>query len=367
MKHFLSMVFLVASCGKPAAKTNSSRPTTNQSEATARINITWREALELPDVFFSPPKKVTLLSDQRFLISDSKGNYYIIDSNSNSVVPSNIPEEALQVLSNQSFVQSSETSAWSLSKTELTRIEWGASVKDLKVFKVPLDSLFQHGTDGTIEFQSAKENSALLKDSSKAIHVSFNKTQRIVREFAGVNGERMQSAEFGHIFYSSPENTTLTRLLETEKPTWHRHALNNTSLPESTSFIHFDLAGSPDSVTLIGLAIAGKKVWISRPASLGSTTKADTPEESTTDSTKPQLSAETQSLFIKYCAGCHEGRAPVFVKTNGDNKSLLIEALLNDKDKVIRAMNLPQDNPKVMPPYGRPRPSTEELKTMSAL
>lgn len=65
--------------------------------------------------------------------------------------------------------------------------------------------------------------------------------------------------------------------------------------------------------------------------------------------------------------GCHEGRAPVFVKTDGDQKILLVEALLNDKDKVIKAMNLPQDNPKVMPPYGRPRPSAEELKTMSAL
>jgi hypothetical protein len=53
------------------------------------------------------------------------------------------------------------------------------------------------------------------------------------------------------------------------------------------------------------------------------------------------------------------------VTTSESGKQVNFQTLLREKEKIISLMNLPPDDPKVMPPYGRPKPTEAELKTMS--
>ena len=369
MRNLILLLMLSASCGKTGSKPDSKRPPQRSDDGTesTATALTWRTSAELPDSVRLPLKSASLSAGQTFMLKDSANQFFILKDDTLPLVPLTIPQDALNLIGSQNFELSSETSAWSLSGNELKWVRWGNSKKDLAITTVPLSSTFPPDETKAVKLMSVQDNSALLSGISKSVHVKLEANDRQLREFEGVVLNGLKASAFGHIFTVDKANTSVTRLLETDTPRWHKHAFESKNSPQQANFVHYEITGRPDAVNVIGIAAVGKKLWVSQPATLGSTTQSTTNAGVADKPLDQKLSNEAEALFVQYCAGCHEGRSPVFVKTSEGAKRINSQILLSEKDKVIRLMNLPSDDPKVMPTYGRPRPNAAELKLMTEL
>jgi len=369
MKVLSILLILSASCGKTGSKTETTKQPKNSDDGTASTAtpLVWKEGPEFPESLKLPLKSASLTGELRYVLKDSADQFFMFRSDSVLLTPLNIPQDALNLLGSRNFEQASETSAWSMSETDLTWVRWGISKKDLAISKVPLSGFFSAEEMKSVKLKGVQENSVLLTGSSKSVHIRFDGSERQTREFEGVVTSFVQASDSGHIFTVDTANNSLMRLLELDTPRWHRHNFVSNNFPEKVSFVRYDISGRPDALYVSGIAAVGKNLWFSQPAALGSSTQPVANNGTTVPLDKQKLTKETEALFIQYCAGCHEGRSPAFVKTTESGKDIISGILLNEKEKIIRLMNLPPDDPKVMPPYGRPRPNAAELKVMSEL
>jgi mono/diheme cytochrome c family protein len=370
MKKFLLVfIFVLSSCGKPSAKTQNKKTIVADDNviSATKTAVTWKESTLLPESFRLPVQRASLISDERFLVLDAQNQAFIFDIKSEAIQPSNIPTDVGRLVSGQTYEQSSETQLWSLTGAELTRIRWGATIKDLEVSKLPLSSVVGNNPTDGFKIQSTQLSSVLLRGPSLLLHVNLEKSEKQIREFGITPQDNIRATDFGHLFFLDAGKKSLSRLLEKSAPAWHRHELVAQNQPANPTFLTYDLSGSSDAVRAVGFAAVGQKIWVSSAAVLGSASEPASSTDDSTDDSQSKLTAEKRELFIKYCAVCHEGRAPVFVQSAGGQKSVVAETLMADKEKILRVLSLPANDLKAMPPYGRPRPSPEEMRLMTDL
>ncbi|MEY2987550.1 MAG: hypothetical protein RJB13_1071 [Pseudomonadota bacterium] len=372
MKYLILLLTLSASCGKTAPRPDIDKPDTQTSPknnqdgtASTTTNLDWSEGAQLPNSFKLPIGSAALTNEDKFILKDSANQHFIFDIENNTVVLALVSQDALTFIGSQNYRLASETSAWSLVDSQIRWVRWGATKKDLAVTSIQLDSIYPAQEVNSVKLLSVRDNGALLAGISKSVHIRIENSNRQLREFKDIVTPIFQATAFGHIFKAERQPESLTRLIESKEPRWHKHIFQNKNLPDTADFVRYEVGGSADALTVIGIAAVGKKLWITRPALLGSTTDPATDSGSSDKPSGQKLSKEAENLFIQYCAICHEGRSPVFVTTSESGKQVNFQTLLREKEKIISLMNLPPDDPKVMPPYGRPKPTEAELKTMS--
>ncbi len=370
MKFLILLLTLSASCGKTKTVTPvvvQSRNSNDDTSANTKTVLDWRESGELPSSFKLPPKSASLANEQRFVLKDSSNGFFLFNSDDKTVAPIAIPQNALRLIGSGNFDLTSESSAWAMSDGELRWVRWGTSEKELEITRIPLNSIFQDSDKSSVKLISVHGSSALLSSRSKTVHIRLEGNEKSLKEFELVVQTGLRASSFGHIFTTESEFAGLRRLLETEEPKWHKHQFQSENLPNKADFMNYEIGGTTDALRVTGVASFGRKLWTSQPASLGSTSEATTNSGTSTNPQEQKITKEAAALFIQYCAGCHEGRSPVFVSSSNGEKLIISQSLIENKEKVIRLMTLPSDDPKVMPPYGRPRPNAAELKVMSDL
>jgi hypothetical protein len=109
------------------------------------------------------------------------------------------------------------------------------------------------------------------------------------------------------------------------------------------------------------LAISENTFWLSGVADVGSESSLKIPQ--------PALDGDAQfknlvePFLVKHCGTCHEGRAPVFIRSDAGKKIALPEVVAAEKEKIKFRITLPQTDGRIMPPYP-PYPTTGDLSAI---
>lgn len=359
MKPMLFTLFALSGCG--LLQSNSSPPDSNpppaSRQAEGELSLGWRKIAPVPENFSAPMLHFVASGDAPFLVVDKDGESFFVDTRAKTVNYLKPWANLKRDSSTLAVVQTSESSAWYLSRDVLQWIRWEANGVDHQKIETSVSELFGAPVPQEISLFSPRIDQVFVVGGDRKIHVRRSDSQLKVQKFNGVKVGTIFSSATGHLFEYL--DGKLSRLLETEKPVWASQKVSNLGLPASVSELKVDVLGSAQALELSGLAIAEGNFWTGGPIKIGTVSSTDVPQGTGT-MTETQFASVVSPFLVKYCGGCHEGRAPVFIRTEAGAKKALADVVLANKEKIKFRMSLPQSDGRAMPPYA-PFPSQSEV------
>jgi len=366
MRLMIFSFFTFSGCG--LLQSNSSPPDSPKPsvspQAVGEVSLGWRKIAPIPDNFSAPMLHVVSTGEDNFLVVDKDGKSFVVDTNTKAVNKLKPWANLKRDSSTLAIVQTSEDSAWTLSREALQWIRWESNGVDHQKIESSVSELFGAPVPQEISILSPRIDQVFLVGGDRKIHVRKLDSQLKIQRFNGVKASEVLSSATGHLFEFL--DGRLSRLLETEKPLWASQKITNVELPARVSELKVDILGASDALELGGLAIADGSFWTGGPIKIGTVSSTEVPQGTGT-MTETQFSSVVSPFLVKYCGGCHEGRAPVFIRTEAGAKKALSDVVLANKEKIKFRMSLPQSDGRAMPPYAPFPPKSELAAVLKAL
>jgi hypothetical protein len=336
------------------------------SSLSESLSLEWKEALNLPATFKGAVAHFIQISSDSLLLIDAERKSFLVSLTEKKAELLQAQLGTVTVDSGAQFFQTTAGSAWILAAQKLTHVQWDVVGTDVQTTEISTDKLFKILPSQPIKFSSPRIDSVLLSSSDESVFVKKKGSGFSLKSLEAKINNTLGATDFGHLFETLPEQG-VRRLLESQVPQWGLHKISHVGLPATAVTKLYDVTGTPDAMQLMGVALAENKLWVSAPAMAGSTTRLSGGSSGSGGSTSDEVfTNEIAPLLVKYCGGCHEGRAPVFIKTEGSTKTVLKDAVFREKEKIKFRISLPESDARTMPPYA-PRPSVEELKVLEKL
>ena len=358
MRLLICLAFTLSSCssnrgGGPS--TSSQKPATANQTAN-EVKLSWSQFSALPADFAPPVEHMSSDDGKKILLIDKNGKSFLIDAEEKTVSAPALWVNMKRDADTLGIFQTSEYSAWQLRNDKLQWIRWESNAVDHQIVQTPLSELLPNVAAADIRIFSPRVDQLLLVSGERRVHVQRNESKLSVSRISGLKSSNIFSTSTAHIFEYGTDK--LSRLLTGSRPSWAAQKLTHTGLPASAKDFKMDVFGTPERLQMRALAISDNSFWLSLIADVGSEASLNVPQpESGNDG---QFKNLVEPFLVKHCGACHEGRAPVFIRTESGKKTALSEVVAAEKEKIKFRITLPRTDGRIMPPYA-PYPAAEEL------
>lgn len=352
---FLTVILSGCSSSRGGGSAGSQKPTPANQTAT-EVKLNWSEFSALPADFTPPVEHLSSGNGKQLLLIDKNGKSFVIDAEEKTASPLSLWVNLKKDADTLGIFQTSEYSAWQLRTDKLQWIRWESNAVDHQIVQTPLSELLPNVTPSEIRIFSPRVDQLQLVSGDRRVHVQRNDGKLSVSRISGLNGGNIFSTSKAHLFEYG--NDKLSRLLADSRPSWAAQKLTHNGLPASATDLKMDVFGTAERLQMRALAISDNSFWLSSIADVGSADSLNIPQPTVGDD--GQFKNLVEPFLVKHCGACHEGRAPVFIRTEAGKKNALPEVVAAEKKKIKFRISLPRTDGRIMPPYA-PYPSADEL------
>lgn len=361
MRLLICLALTLSSCSSSrggGTSASSQKPTPTNQTAT-EVKLSWSEFSALPGDFTPPVEHLSSGNGKQLLLIDKNGKSFVIDTDEKTVSTLNLWVNLKKDADTLQIHQTSEYSAWQLRTDKLQWIRWENNAVDHQIVQTPLSELLPSVAPADIRVFSPRVDQLLLVSGERRVHVQRNDSKLSVNRISGVKNSNIFSTSAAHLFEYG--NDKLSRLLTGSRPSWAAQKLTHTGLPASATNLKMDVFGTAERLQMRALAISDNSFWLSSIADVGSVDSLNIPQPTLGD--EAQFKNLVEPFLVRHCGACHEGRAPVFIRSEAGKKTALSEVVLAEKEKIKFRITLPQTDGRIMPPYP-PYPAADDLSAI---